>query len=154
MKMKAILLGLAMTGMTAMTAGTAVAQQVPGPHPHYLRALSDLRMARAYLHDNWAWEPVKADDNHAIREIDAAINEIKKASMDDGKDLDDHPRVDVQLTPQNRFAKANELLWAAHQDLAKAEDVPQARGLRDRALGHVDAAHEIVDQAQRTARWQ
>ena len=154
MKMRAMLLGLAMTGMTAITAGTAAAQQVPGPHPHYLRALSDLRMARAYLHDNWAWEPVRKDDDHAIREINAAIDEIKKASIDDGKDLDDHPRIDTQLTPQNRFAKANELLWAAHQDLAKAEDVPQARGLRDRAIGHVDAAHQIVDQAQRTAQWQ
>ena len=154
MKLKAMLLGLAMTGTMAMTSGTALAQQVPGPHPHYLRALSDLRMARAYLHDNWAWEPVRRDDDHAIREIDAAINEIKKASIDDGKDLEDHPRIDTQLTPQNRFAKANELLWAAHQDLAKAEDVPQSRGLRDRASQHVDAAHNIVDQAQRTAQWQ
>jgi len=154
MKIKLMMLGFAMMGVTAMTSGTAVAQQVPGPHPHYLRALSDLRMARAYLHDNWAWEPVRRDDDHAIREINAAIDEIKHASIDDGKDLDDHPRIDVHLTPQNRFAKANELLWAAHQDLAKAEDVPQARGLRDRALGHVDAAHEIVDQAQRTAQWQ
>ena len=154
MKMKAMLLGLAMAGAVVVTNGTAAAQQVPGPHPHYLHALSDLRMARAYLHDNWAWEPVRKDDDHAIREINAAIDEIKKASIDDGKDLDDHPRIDTQLTPQNRFVKANELLWAAHQDLAKAEDVPQARGLRDRAIGHVDAAHQIVDQAQRTAQWQ
>jgi len=149
-----MLLGLAMIGTTAITAGTALAKQVPGPHPHYLRALSDLRMARAYLHDNWAWEPVRKDDDHAIREINAAIDEIKKASIEDGKDLDDHPAIDTRLTPQNRFAKANELLWAAHQNLAKAEDVPQARGLRDRAIGHVDAAHQIVDQAQRTAQWQ
>ena len=28
----------------------------------------------------------------AIREIDAAMGEIKKASIDDGKDLHDHPR--------------------------------------------------------------
>jgi hypothetical protein len=153
MKIRLMLMGLAMS-MVAMTGSRAVSQQVPGPHPHYLRALSDLRMARAYLHDNWAWEPVRKDDDHAIREINAAIDEIKKAAIDDGKDLDDHPPIDMHLTPQNRFVKANELLWAAHQDLTKAEDVPQARGLRDRAIGHVDAAHQIVDQAQRTAQWQ
>lgn len=152
MKLRDMLFGLA--GSMVMLAGSAVAQQVPGPHPHYLRALSDLRMARAYLHDNWAWEPVRKDDDHAIKEINAAIDEIKKAAIDDGKNLDDHPAIDMHLTPQNRFVKANELLWAAHQDLAKAEDVPQARGLRDRAIGHVDAAHQIVDQAQRTAQWQ
>jgi hypothetical protein len=31
--------------------------------------------------------------------------------------------------------------------------VPQARGLRDRAIGHVDKAHQIVDNAQATAHW-
>ena len=36
--------------------------------------------------------------------------------------------------------------WAAHNDLAKAEDVPESRGLRDRALGHVDTAHQVVDR--------
>lgn len=128
--------------------------QVPGPHPAYLHALSDLRAARHYLSDGWAWEPVRAEDNKAIREIDAAINDIKVASIDDGKGLNDHFPMDGHLTPQNRFVKANELLYAAHQDLAHAEDVPQSRGLRDRALRHVDAAHNTVDQAVRIARWQ
>ena len=132
----------------------ATAQQVPGPHPGYLHALTDLRTARAYLNDQWAWAPLKADDQKAIREIDAAIAEIKHAAIDDGKDLNDHPRVDISLTPQNRFVKANELLYAAHQDLSHAEDVPEARGLRDRAIHHVDAAHNTVDNAIRTARWQ
>ena len=100
--------------------------QVPGPHPAYLHALSDLRAARHYLNDGWAWEPVRAEDNKAIREIDAAINNIKMAAIDDGKGLNDPFPIDGHLTPQNRFAKANELLYAAHQDLAKAEDVPQS----------------------------
>jgi len=41
-----------------------------------------------------------------------------------------------------------------HNDLSKAEDVPEARGLRNRAIGHVDRAHEIVDNAERTAHWE
>ena len=60
-----------------------------GTSPAYLHALSDLRAARHYLNDGWAWEPVRHDDNAAIRQIDAAINEIKQASIDDGKGLND-----------------------------------------------------------------
>jgi len=142
-------------GLVAATAPmTMQAQEVPGPHPHYLHALSDLRAARHYLNDGWAWEPVRHDDNTAIHEIDAAINEIKKASIDDGKGLNDPFTIDTHLSPHDRFKKANELLWAAHNDLSKAEDVPESRGLRDRAIGHVDKAHQIVDTAQSTARWE
>src|SRR5580658_933152 len=135
-----VALGLFATPFTALHA-----QQVPGPHPAYLHALSDLRAARHYLSDNWAWDPVRRDDNAAIREIDAAINEIKRASIDDGKGLNDPFTIDTHLSPHDRFRKANELLWAAHNDLAHAEDVPEARDMRNRALHHVDAAHQIVD---------
>src|SRR6202789_1687149 len=140
--------------VAAMVPMTVQAQEVPGPHPHYLHALSDLRAARHYLNDGWAWDPVRHDDNAAIREIDAAINEIKKASIDDGKGLNDPFTIDTPLSPHDRFRKANELLSSAHNDLSKAEDVPESRGLRDRAIGHVDKAHQIVDTAQSTARWQ
>ncbi len=130
------------------------AQQVPGPHPAYLHALTDLRTARHFLNDGWAWAPVKHDDDEAIREIDAAINEIKHASIDDGKGLNDPFPIDTSLSPHNRFRKANELLWKAHNDLSRAEDVPESRGLRNRAIGHVDRAHNIVDKAERTAHWE
>lgn len=129
------------------------AQQVPGPHPAYLHALDDLRAARAYLADAWQWGPVQHDDQMAIQQIDAAIREIKHASIDDGKSLADHPPVDTRLGGHDRFHKANDLLRAAHEDLARAEDVPQSRGLRDRALMHIDQAHSIVDNADRTAHW-
>jgi hypothetical protein len=147
---RAILLSLTFLATPLITQ----AQQVPGPHPAYLHALSDLRAARHYLHDNWAWQPVREDDNAAIREIDAAINEIKHAAIDDGKGDNDPFTIDTHLSPHDRFRKANELLWSAHNDLARAEDVPESRGLRDRALHHVDAAHHIVDNAQATARWE
>jgi hypothetical protein len=130
------------------------AQQVPGPHPAYLHALSDLRAARHYLNDGWAWEAVRHDDNEAIREIDAAIDEIKRAAIDDGKGVNDPFSIDTHLSPHDRFRKANELLWSAHNDLSRAEDVPEARGLRNRAIRHVDEAHHIVDNAQRTAHWE
>jgi hypothetical protein len=139
--------------VAAATPMTVQAQEVPGPHPAYLHALSDLRAARHYLNDGLAWEQVRHDDNAAIREIDAAINEIKKAAIDDGKGLNDPYRIDTHLSAHDRFRKANELLWSAHNDLSRAEDLPQARGLRDRAIGHVDHAHDIVDNAEHTAHW-
>ena len=146
---------LAVAGLMAAAAPLTVeAQVVPGPHPAYLHAVSDLRAARHYLHDDWSWGAVKHDDDAAIREIDAAINEIKHASIDDGKgDADPFP-IDRSLSPHDRFRKANELLASAHHDVNHAEDVPESRGLRDRALGHIDAAHQIVDNAWRTAKWQ
>ena len=140
--------------LAAITPMTMHAQQVPGPHPAYLHALSDLRAARHYLSDGWAWAPVRRDDDAAIREIDAAIGEIKRAAINDGKGVNDPFPIDSHLSPHNRFRKANELLWSAHNDLSKAEDVPQSRGLRDRAVMHVDEAHRIVDAAERTAHWE
>jgi hypothetical protein len=130
------------------------AQQVPGPHPAYLHALSDLRAARHYLNDGWAWGPVRHDDEAAVREIDAAINEIKRASIDDGKNLADHPPIDARMRPDGRFRKALELLDKAHNDTARAEDVPQARGMRDRAIVHIDQAHGTVDDAIRRVHWE
>jgi hypothetical protein len=144
---------LLLGGVAILAPFAAQAQQVPGPHPAYLHALSDLRAARHYLNDGWAWEAVRRDDDSAIREIDAAIGEIKMAAIDDGKGTGDPFPIDAHLSPHDRFRKANELLASAHSDLAKAEDVPQARGLRDRAIGHVDAAHHIVDGAWRIAHW-
>jgi hypothetical protein len=119
-----------------------------------MHALSDLRAARHYINDGWAWGPVRQEDKDAIREIDAAIGEIKHAAIDDGKSLNDPFPIDAHLSPHDRFRKANELLWSAHNDLSKAEDVPESRGLRDRASFHIDEAHRIVDQAERTAHWE
>src|SRR5580704_14149696 len=146
MLMKARWMVLAAGLITTIAPMTVQAGEVPGPHPAYLHALSDLRAARHYLNDGWAWEPVRHD-------VNAAIHEIKKASIDDGKGLNDPFHIDAHLSPHDRFRKANELLASANNDLSRAEDVPSSRGLRDRAIGHVDKAHQIVDAAWRTAHW-
>lgn len=151
MRLKSSLFAASAAAMCLFSVSQA---EVPGPHPAYLHALTDLRAARHYLSDHWAYEPIRRDDDAAIHEIDEAINEIKRAAIDDGKGLNDPFSIDAQLTPRNRFHKANELLWAAHNDLDRAEDVPQSRGLRDRALVHIDRAHKIVDDAERVAHWE
>ena len=73
----------------------ACAQPMPGHHPAYLHALTDLRTARWFLYHQPGDARVYAEEDVAIAEVDAAIGDIKRAAYDDGKNLNDHPAVDV-----------------------------------------------------------
>ncbi len=130
--------------VVAACAALSVAQE-PGRHPAYLHALTDLRHARAHLENLAATHHMDKEEEHAINEIDKAIDEIKRAAIDDGKNLNDHPPVDARMGRAGRFHRAQELLDKAHNDIAREEDDPSVRGLRDRALHHIDEAHHIVD---------
>ena len=125
-----------------------IAQAAPAPprHPAYLRALSDLRIARAHLVRAEAGG-VGQHEKDAIDEIDKAIAEIKNASIDDGKDLNNHPRIDARLGQVGHLQKALELLDKAHVDVSREEDNPAAVGLQQRAMGHIDKAHKHVQEA-------
>jgi hypothetical protein len=132
-----------------MAPPVAVAVVVQGPaaqHPAYLHALTDLRMARAWL-EKPAKPDVKFDENESIHQIDEAINEIKKASIDDGKPVGDHPPVDVAVAHRDRLRKAMELLHGAAADIEQKEDDKFATGLRHRALEHIRKAENDVHHA-------
>jgi hypothetical protein len=118
----------------------------PRDHPAYLHALTDLRHARAHLQRPDGGE-LREQEKKAIHEIDEAIKEIKKASIDDGKDLDDHPPVDVKLDWRGRLHRALELVNKAHNDVAQEEDNAFAQGLQQRALEHIDKAHHHIEEA-------
>jgi hypothetical protein len=128
----------------ALCAASAFADE-PGRHPAYLHALTDLRHARAHLYNPAPTYHMDKEEQRAIDEIDRAIDEIKRAAIDDGKNLNDHPPVDAGMDRPGRFHRALELLDKAHNDIAREEDDPSVRGLRDRALHHIDEAHRIVD---------
>jgi hypothetical protein len=119
----------------------------PGGHPAYLHALSDLRYARALL-EKPAQPEVKWDETNGIREIDAAINEIKHAAIDDGKPLQDHPAIDAKRHHRDRLREAETLLHKAAQDIEEHEDNGWAQGLRARANGHIRQAEHAVHEAQ------
>src|SRR5450432_3062803 len=87
--------------LAALAPAIAHADQ-PGKHPAYLHALEDLRAARANL-ERPASVQVKWDEKAAIHEIDEAIREIKEAAIDDGKNLADHPVIDVKLEWKGRL---------------------------------------------------
>jgi hypothetical protein len=119
----------------------------PTKHPAYLHALSDLRTARWMLEHRPGDAAVSAHESEAISEIDRAIAEVRRAAIDDGKNIHDHPSADVPNDYRGRLHKAAELLRKVRADTAREEDNPGARGLRDRALGHIDAALHATEGA-------
>jgi len=128
------------------------AKPAPSPeHPAYLHALSDLRDARAHLQRPDGGE-LRDQEKKAIHEIDEAINEIKKASIDDGKDLNDHAPVDAGLDWRGRLHKSLELVNKAHNDVSREEDNSFAQGLQRRALDHIDKAHRHIEEAIQVIR--
>jgi hypothetical protein len=122
-----------------------------GAHPAYLHALSDLRNARANLERKGGDRQMKWDEHDAIVEIDHAIEDIKKASVDDGKNLEDHPAVDAHEPRAGRLHKAIAALRAARGDIAQEEDNGFASGLRGRALHDVDEAIRFTEDGVRAA---
>jgi hypothetical protein len=133
---------LALTGFFAFASLNLFAQS----HPEYLRALSDLRAARAHLERPDHGE-LKRQEKDAIHEIDETISAIKKASIDDGKDLNVHPPVDAKLDWPGRLHRAIELINKAHADIAKEEDNRFAQGLQQRAFEHLDKAKMHAEEA-------
>jgi len=89
---------------------------------------------------------VYAREDFAIQEIDAAIKEIKRASIDDGKNIYDHPNIDVKKLG-SRLLRAIETLNKAHADIDQEEDNSEVRDLRHRALEHIDRATSAGDRA-------
>ena len=130
----------------------AAMAQVPGRHPGYLHALSDLRYARALLERGPQWGPVARDDERAVFEINHAIEELNRAAWDDGKNPYEHPAVDAHWLPRDRLRRALDVLGKARHDLDHEEDNPRARGWRDRAWTHIDRAQEAVHHAINTWR--
>jgi hypothetical protein len=93
---------------------------------------------------------VYAGEDTAITEIEAAIGEIKKASIDDGKDLNDHPNIDVK-EHGSRLLRAIEAIESAHDDISGEEDNPEVSGLRRQALDHIRKAQDATVRAH--AEW-
>jgi hypothetical protein len=118
----------------------------PQAHPSYLHALTDLRNARAHLERRGGDLQVKWDERTAIELVDRAIRDIKLAAIDDGKNLQDHPPVDVREPRAGRLHRALAALRAARDDVSKEEDNGFANGLRARGLHYIDDAIRMTEQ--------
>jgi hypothetical protein len=144
MKLKSRLL---LSGLLLAAVPFAANADLPGKHPYYLHALSDLRAARWLIEHRPGDAAVSGQEDVAVTEIDKAIGEIKHAAIDDGKDIHDHPPVQGPNDRPGRLHKALEILHKVHGDVAREEDDPMTRGLRDRAVGHVDEAIHATEHA-------
>jgi hypothetical protein len=125
-------------------------QQAPPPmqnnHPAYLTALSDLRAARWMIdHRTGDWR-ANEDEMGAVRKIDDAINELKRAAIDDGKDIYFHPQIQERNDHGGRLHDAMDLLRRARADI-EHEDEGYGQGLRNRAFMHIDEAIRFTDRA-------
>ena len=134
---------------TSFTALSANAADLPGKHPAYLHALTDLRAARWNLEHRPGDAAVSAQEDVAIVETDRAIQEAKTAAMEDGKNIADHPHEDAKINRAGRLHHALELLDKAKQDVAREEDNPETRDLRNRIVQHTDLAIEATRHAIR-----
>jgi len=131
----------------ATRASAANGMNAFGQHPYYLHALSDLRAARWMIeHRPGNWVQTQ-DEIEAVRRIDAAIGEIKKASIEDGKNIEDHEPVSEVPDHMGRLHKALDFLRKARQDISHDEDNVFAQGLQSRAYGHIDGAIGAVKRA-------
>jgi hypothetical protein len=118
-------------------------------HEHHLyqHALSDLRAARWLLSHRADTHAEARDEDTAVLEIEKAYNEITRAAITDGKDLQAPVTIDVPPERAGRLRRAAELLRQVRADVAREEDDPYTQGLRDRAILHIDEAIHATERA-------
>ena len=124
---------------------------VSAPAPRYQRAISDLRLARELLYRP-DWREVMRDQRAAVAEIDRAIADARQAAIDDGRNPNGRPPVDVRMGWEGRFRRAMEALDAAERDLAEPDYGPAA-AWRNSALRNIQAAKGFVARAMRDSWW-
>ncbi len=138
----AVLLSLALP----LLAGAAGAQApVPGHHPAYLQALTDLRDARWFLAHPRDGAPLEERERHAVVEIDRAIEQVQRAAYYDGKDVYEHPREDAYPDARGRLRRVSGLLRKSRDDVAEPEDNYQVRDLQRHAVERIDEAIRITE---------
>ncbi len=142
---RALHLSFAVIAAALVTAAPAMAD-IPGPHPGEIHAMSDLRMARAYLYDPGHYNTVR-QEQFAVNDVDHAIGDVRQAALDDGKNVYQSLPIDTGLVGRDRLRRAGELLRSARRDLNGPESNGWARGPLaaarrdiDRAIRHTDAA--------------
>jgi hypothetical protein len=120
--------------------------------PHYLQALSELRTARDYIQSDHRHD-FDHDRHHAVDEINKAIDEIKHAAWDDGKNTKWAPPTQPDTDPWHPMREGIRWLDAARGDVMQGVDRSNNQGLRERAVMHIDEArHNLSDVIQREAR--
>jgi hypothetical protein len=135
-------LGVTACALAALAVFT-VATPAQTQEPHYLHALSNLRTARDYIQFDRG--QFHGERHRAVEEINKAIEEIKHAAWDDGKNTQFAPPAQGVTTGWAPIHQAEHWLAAAKGDVARGVDTPQNQGLRERALFHITEAVHILN---------
>jgi hypothetical protein len=136
--LRALTTGGALCGLLGLS---TLAAQAQDDHPHYRHALTELRMARAYLGHGDDRNMV-GDERQALHAIDDAIEQLRSGDIRPGRDDADRPSVDANLSHRDRLQKAATLLDDARRDLAIDEDHRAAVDWRRKALTDVNTAFQ------------
>ncbi len=115
-------------------------------HPAYLHALSDLRRAYALIEHRPGDKAVNGQEEFAKSAISKAIDDVKRASVDDGKSLKDIPPPQASADHSGRLHEAADLLREVRSDIDREEDDPKAKSAQQAALKDVEAALEATKQ--------
>ena len=118
-------------------------------HPKYLHAMANLRKAYWLIAHHDANDPVmRPEENHALKEIARAYQDLKNASIVDEKDINDQPPADMNFWDhRGRLHHAIDLLREARADISGEEDDPAARGFRYGAMKDIDKAIRTTNDA-------
>ena len=131
--------------LTAATLAVAATVYVAAPtparaqEPHYLDALSELRTAREYIQSDHR-ERFEHERHHAVDEINKAIDEIKHAAWDDGRQTKYAPPAQPDTDPWHPMREGVRWLDEARGNVSQGFDQAANAGLRERAIVHIDEA--------------
>jgi hypothetical protein len=133
----------------ALTLPIAAQAQHWERHPGYIHALSDLRTAAQLLHHRDPNDSKEGKEEYnAMIETGAALATLEKAAVSDGRSMNDAPPPDFEWGDHGtRLRRARELLGSAAREISAEEENPEARGLRERALQHINDASRWVGAA-------
>jgi hypothetical protein len=136
---------LSMAGIALLTAlfFTSATPAYAQQGPDYLHALSDLRMARGWIKGYYKPE-FRDDEKRAVDQINLAIDSIRKAVADDGRNANFQPPPQGAANPAAPFHTVHNLLTEAYNDCARGVDYPQSVGLQNRALQSIRDAQASV----------
>ncbi len=91
----------------------------------------------------WRWTAGREGEHarkHAIDQINKAIDDMKRAAVDDGKNPWHTPPPQSGGSPRMPVHSAVRLMREARGDVEHGQDLPENHGLRERSIDHIDKA--------------
>jgi len=132
------------TGLISICLGQGIAlADIPGNHPYYIHARSDLRKAEWLLETPDEFN-VTEEMRTAAQYVRNAIQDIEVASVLDGKNTNNYPAVDTSLKHRDKFQQIYQLLNRAKQDISREEDNNAVISWRNKAEIDINQAKHFT----------